>query len=397
MRLVRVCLAGLAFVSLGLPDGLLGVAWPSIRRFFALDVDALGALLVAGTAGYVVSSFSSGRLLSLLNLAAVLALSCACTAAALLGYASLDSWTALVALAVLLGFGGGAIDAALNTYVATRYGPRTLNWLHACYGVGAAGGPVIMTAVLSRGLPWQRGYLLVGAAQLVLAAAFLATRRHWPSVGGQPAHGVSGAGETIAATLRIPGAQLGILTFLVYAGVEASFGAWTYTLLTAGRGLGTVEAGVLVTAFWASLTIGRLLMAFGGDLLPTARLLRIAIGGVALGAAFVWSNAGLLTTWTGVVLAGVACGPIFPTLVAVTPARLGSGHAANAVGFQIAAASLGLSFVPALVGVMADRWGIEHISTALLGLGLLLGAAYGVLDRLAPAAAQVEGGSAAGR
>ena len=385
MRRLRVLLAGLAFVSLGLPDGLLGVAWPSIRRFFALEVDALGALLVAGTAGYVLSSFSSGRLLSLLNLGTVLALSCACTAAALLGYASLHSWTALVALAVLLGFGGGAIDAALNTYVATRYGPRTLNWLHACYGLGAAAGPVIMTAVLTRGLPWQRGYLLAGAAQLLLAGAFVATRRQWPSVAGQPAHGANEGGETIVSTLRLPGAQLGILTFLVYAGVEASFGAWTYTLLTAGRGVATVDAGVIVTAFWAGLTAGRLLMAFGGDLLQTARLLRIAIGGVALGAALVWSNSGIFTTWAGVVLAGVACGPIFPTLVAVTPARLGPAHAANAVGFQIAAASLGLSFVPALVGVLADSWGIEHISSALLGLGLLLSAAHWVLDRMAPA------------
>src|SRR4051794_35114804 len=138
-------LAAIAFVSLGLPDGLLGVAWPSMHEFFGVELDALGALLIATTTGYVVSSFSSGRLLRRSNLGTVLAGSCLLTASGLLGYASARHWLPVLALGSVLGLGAGAIDAALNTYVATHHSARMLNWLHACFGVGAASGPLIMT------------------------------------------------------------------------------------------------------------------------------------------------------------------------------------------------------------------------------------------------------------
>ena len=177
-------LAALAFVSLGLPDGLLGVAWPSIRASFGLELDALGALLVAATTGYVASSFSSGHLLGRINLGTVLAVSCGLTATALLGYASASAWLAMLALGALLGLGSGAIDAALNTYVATHHGPRMLNWLHACFGVGAASGPLVMTAVLESGSTWRRGYAIVGLAQLALAGCFVVTFRSWPRSDG---------------------------------------------------------------------------------------------------------------------------------------------------------------------------------------------------------------------
>jgi fucose permease len=147
-------LASLAFISLGLPDGLLGVAWPSIRGFFGLDIDAVGALLVATMAGYVASSFSSGRLLRRLNVGSVLALSCVLTAGSLLAYGTTSRWAVMIALGITLGAGGGAIDSGLNTYAATHHGARTLNWLHACYGIGAATGPLIMAAVLGMGLGW---------------------------------------------------------------------------------------------------------------------------------------------------------------------------------------------------------------------------------------------------
>ena len=173
-------LAALAFVSLGLPDGLLGVAWPSMRVFFGVDLQALGGLLVATTAGYVASSFSSGRLLRQVNLGTVLAASCLLTASGLLGYAAASHWPVVLALGVVLGVGAGAIDAALNTYVATHHGARTLNWLHACFGIGAASGPLMMTAVLQRGSTWQRGYVIVGIAQIALATCFALTFRAWP-------------------------------------------------------------------------------------------------------------------------------------------------------------------------------------------------------------------------
>lgn len=382
-RLVPV-LAALAFVSLGLPDGLVGVAWPSIRASFGLELDALGVLLVAATIGYVASSFSSGRLLAHLNLGTVLAVSCGLTAAGLLGYATAPSFPAMVALGVLLGLGAGAIDAALNTYVASHHGPRMLNWLHACFGVGAASGPLVMTAVLESGSSWRRGYAIVGTAQVALAGCFILTARSWPRSGGaDPASGGAGSATTLA-TLRVPGTWLGIATFFIYSGVEASIGAWTYTLLTEGRGAAPVEAGVIASLYWGSLTAGRLLAAIGGGLVHVEVMLRIALWCVTLGVALVSLNVSVMWTSAGILLAGCGSGPIFPSLVATTPARLGPQHAANAVGFQIAASAIGLSVLPGLVGVAADSLGMEAIARLYVIQALLLVAVYRLLNRAAP-------------
>src|SRR5262249_45752936 len=161
--------------------GILGVAWPSIRRTFDLPLEALGSLLVPFTASYVLSSFSSGALLARMTVGTLLAASCLATGVSLLGYAVAPLWAIVIALAAVSGLGAGAIDAGVNAYVATQHGPRTLNWMHAAYGVGAASGPLIMTSVMTAGHGWQFGYGLVAAGQLALAALFAASRAYWPA------------------------------------------------------------------------------------------------------------------------------------------------------------------------------------------------------------------------
>jgi fucose permease len=380
-------LAALAFISLGLPDGLLGVAWPSMRAFFGVELQALGALLVATTAGYVVSSFSSGRLLRRLNLGTVLAASCLLTASGLLGYAAASHWPVVLALGVVLGVGAGAIDAALNTYVATHYGARMLNWLHACFGVGAASGPLVMTAVLQRGSSWQRGYVIVGVAQIALATCFVVTFRSWPRSDGLAPATDRHDSASMIATLNVPAAWLGMAVFIAYAGVEASIGAWTYTLLTEARHMATVEAGLLASLFWGGITAGRLLAAMAGGMVEVHVMLRIALWSVAVGVALIWADAGVVVTGAGLLIAGIACGPIFPSLIATTPGRVGSSHSANAVGFEIAASAVGLSVVPAIVGVAAATFGLATIARLFVVLAVLLLLAYRVLERLPPPAA----------
>jgi fucose permease len=382
-------LAGLAFISLGLPDGLLGVAWPSIRGSFGLELDALGGLLIVTTIGYVTSSFSSGRLLRYMNLGTVLAASCALTGAALLGYANAARWLMMLGLGIVLGLGAGAIDAALNTFAALHLGPRALNWLHACYGAGAATGPMIMTAVMHAGRPWQRGYVIVGIAQLALAAAFTITAGWWPQTGGAVHDADDAPSAVMRATLGLPAAWLGIATFFIYTGLEGSMGAWTYTLLTEGRGVPPGPAGFVASLFWASLTAGRVLAGTAGGMLPVPTVLRIALSGVALGTVFVWLDAGLWLTAIGVAFAGCACGPVFPLLVATTPARLGTGHAANAVGFQIAAGAVGLSVLPGAVGLAATWWGIEAIARVCLLISMVLAVLGESSMRIAPRTAPV--------
>ncbi len=241
--------AYLAFISLGLPDGLLGVAWPSIRAYFDLPLDALGTLLVMLTTGYLLSSFNCGRILAHMNVGAVLALSCLATALSLVGCALAPGWGVIITLGLLAGMGAGAIDTGLNTYAATHFSARSVNWLHACYGIGATLGPLLMTGVLGTGHRWQTGYALVGIGQLVLALCFGATHKLWlnhtqeaglvqnDALNSQSSYSVSPASPTPANTLRLPAVWLSIAVFFIYTGIEASAGAWSYSLFTEGRAI----------------------------------------------------------------------------------------------------------------------------------------------------------------
>jgi len=375
--LMLIGLAYLAFVSLGLPDGLIGVAWPSIRAYFDLPVDALGSLLVMFTAGYLVSSFTSGRLLSVMSVGTLLTLSCLATALSLIGYAIAPAWLMIVTLAIVAGLGAGAIDAGLNTFAATEFSARMVNWLHACYGVGATAGPVIMTSVLAARHPWQSGYAIVGAWQLGLAFCFLVTRRWWrPVTGMAPASTAKVARASNITTLKLPAVWLSVAVFFVYTGIEAAAGTWAYSLFTEARGVSMVTAGAWVSIYWGGLTAGRLLSGAVAGFVPAQTLVRWCIVGIALGAGLIWSNLTNHLSFFGLGLMGLTSAPIFPSLIAATPARLGPAHAANAVGFQIAGAVLGQSLLPASVGFMARTIGLEVIGPALLFSALVLAGLY---------------------
>ena len=380
--LILIALAFAGFVSLGLPDGLNGVAWPSIRSYFNLPVDSLGSLLVMFTFGYLLSSFISGRLLSFMSVGTLLALSCVATAVSLIGYALAAAWSMMLMLGALAGFGAGAIDAGLNTFAATQFNARMVNWLHACYGAGAAIGPLIMTGVLSAHHPWQRGYALVGAGQFGLAICFVLTRKSWrvthPPV-LEPSSSIPVTQASNLSTLKLPVAWLSMAVFFVYTGIEAAAGTWSYSLFTESRGLPMKSACMWVSVYWGSLSVGRLLSGIVVGFVPAARLLRLCIVIMSLGAAMICLNVAPQLSFVGLGLLGLASAPIFPSLIAATPARLGPAHTANSIGFQIAAAVLGQSLLPALVGVLAVKFGLGIVGPALLVAALLLLALYQVL------------------
>jgi fucose permease len=366
-----IALAYVGFVSLGLPDGLLGVAWPSVRAFFRLPVDALGSLLVMFTAGYLLASFSSGWLLARCTVGTLLALSCLATATSLLGYALTPWWGLMVALGVLSGLGAGAIDAGLNTFAATHFSARTVNWLHACYGIGASSGPILMTSVLNAPHPWQWGYGIVGLGQLLLAACFGLTRTWWPAASRARA-AASAAPTSSWSTLRLPVVWVSIAVFFVYTGLEAAAGTWAYSLFTEGRGVSTITAGLWVSIYWGSLMVGRLLAGVVAPSVSVPRLLRLCLLSLALGATLLWLDLASLLSFLGLALMGLACAPIFPSLIATTPQRLGEAHTANGIGMQVAAAVLGASLLPALIGILARHHGLEVVGPTLLAAAVLL-------------------------
>ena len=384
-------LAFLGFIGIGLPDGLLGVAWPAMRASFGLPLEALGGLLMMYTAGYLISSFSSGRLLARLSVGSLLALSCLATGISLSGYALTAHWRVVLLLGILAGLGAGAIDAGLNTYAATHFSPQLVNWLHAFYGIGAFSGPWLMTRVLASGHTWQPGYTIVGIGQLALALCFGLTYRQWndhDTARQDKLAAESVKAETSNSTLRLPVVWFSVAVFFVYTGIEAAAGAWAYSLFTEARGIPIMTAGKWISIYWGALTLGRICSALIAGLVPVRRLLRCCMIGQAVGATLLWFDLSRLSSFTGLALIGLASAPIFPSLIASTPQRLGQQHTTNGVGFQIAAAVLGQSLLPALTGVLADRFGLEVIGPALLVAVLILFALHETMPAVSPGVAR---------
>jgi fucose permease len=346
-----LALAFLAFIGLGLPDPLPGTLWPELRPHYAQPHGALGLLLAAMAAGYFAASLLSGRAMQAIGIGALLAASLAVTAAAALGQAAAPPWIAFIALAALTGFGSGAVDAALNTFAALRFAPRHLNWLHACWGIGATLGPGIATALLAAGVGWQAGYAAVGALLAMLAAGFAWTRARW-------ADGVAPEATALPAlsALRQPMVRRLILVFFLLAGVEASAGQWAATVLVDSRGATVATGAAAATLFWAALALGRVAMGLVVDRIGADRLVRIAAP-VAAAAALGFALAPRGADLVALALLAVALSPLFPTLVARTPARLGAATALHAVGFQVAAATVGVAVLPGAIGLAVQAFG----------------------------------------
>ncbi|MEU1586731.1 MFS transporter [Micromonospora sp. NPDC005710] len=382
-RASLLLLAYLAFVSLGLPDGLLGVGWPSIRGEFDVPTEAVGWVLTAGTIGYLTSSVLAGFTLARVGVGALLAGSTLLASLALTGYAVSPVLAALVGCALLLGLGSGAVDSGLNAYAAGAFGPRHMNWLHAFFGLGVAIGPLIMTAVLSAGLAWRWGYAVVAAAQLVLAAAFALTVRAWhrdvpASTGASDTAPAAQAGPapTVRDTLRLPAVWSGTLAFALYVAIEVSAGLWAFLLLTEGRGLGAAVAGGCVSAYWGSLFVGRVVQGLVAERLGAGLVLRVSLAGMAVGAALIAVPGPAAIAVLGLVVVGFAAAPVFPLLTLTTAERVGAAHADRAIGLQIGAAGVGAALVPAGLGVLIGNTSVQVLGSALLVLALALIALY---------------------
>lgn len=376
-----LALAYLGFVSLGLPDSVLGVAWPSLRATFGLPQGAMGLVLACMSAGFFLSSSSVGGLLRRLGVGSLLAVSTGLVAAALLGYATAPGWLPFLAAAAVLGLGSGAIDAGLNAYAAGHFSPRHMNWLHAAYGLGAALGPFAMTGALAAGVGWRGGYLALALILGAMACLFVATRGRW--AGDVRLASVRAEAPPAGRLLRRPLVWLQILVFFVYTGTELAAGQWSFALLTEGRGLAPGVAGVWAGLFWGSLFAGRVLLGLVAERVGPDRLVRLGTVGALLGAAalaFAPTPVGLV----GLLLVGFSVAPIYPMLMSRTPARLGPEAALHAVGFQVSAATLGALALPSLAGIAADRVGIEAVAWVVVASAAVLWALNETLLRAAP-------------
>lgn len=360
----------LGFISLGLPDTLLGVAWPFVRTTFDLPLGAAAAAFVAMGIAYGISGSAAGRLLGSLGTGRLLVLSSAAVTLAVFGFAVAPAWWFFVLATLLHGFGSGAIDTGLNDFVSRRFSARHMNWLHACFSLGAAAGPALMTAAVNPDGAWRSGYLTVGTILLILTLLYFFTRHGWSE--GTSESAAPPARAPLRETLAIPAVRWHLLLFFVYCGVESTVGQWSFTLLTEGRHIPTATAGGIVTAYWTAIFAGRIL---GGFLVLRAgpgRLVRLGIAGAALALLALIPGIHPAVALISLLLTGLALAPIFPCLMTLTPERTGPTHSANAIGLQVTAATLGIAVWPSLAGLTAQFAGPAALPVLFAGMTILL-------------------------
>ena len=365
----------LAFISLGLPDSLLGASWPIMRLDLGVPLGMAGLLSVTATAGTILSSLVSGAVLRRFGTGRVTLVSCFMTATALLGYANAPSIAWLVLCAIPLGLGGGAVDAALNHYVATHYKAHHMSWLHCFWGVGATTGPIIMAAFLSGNGSWRQGYLAVSGIQFSLVIVLFLTLRLWNrSAGSGESHGAEPAGDPPAPNRKARGVTYALATFLFYCGVESTVGLWGSSYLVNVKGLLAQDAAQWVSVYYAGITIGRLVSGFITFKVSNRWLIRggqlTALAGTVL----------LLLPLppefapVGFLITGLGLAPIYPCMIHETPVRFGQANAARIIGYQMAVAYTGATLLPPLLGLLAGSFtlGIFPPYVVVLAAAMLL-------------------------
>jgi fucose permease len=380
-----------AFVSMGLPDGILGTAWPQMRAELGLGLNDNWRMLALGTCGSALSSFASGIALRRWGVGRVLMTTTVVTAAAILGYACSATFAWITALAFLLGLGNGAIDAGLNGFAASRLSTRHMSWLHGFWGVGVSLGTLTVSGTLAAGGTWRSAYLAVAVAQLALALAFASKLRLLPRVIPRAQHHGSPEHASLRETLGLRPAWVSIGVFFVYCGLECGAGLWIASVLHDGRGWPTASAGLMATLFWASLTLGRFLIGALAQRWAAIHIARTAATGALVGSLLVTVSsliahqavaAGALTA-SGLLLTGLSLSPIYPMLMHDTARCVGSDHATNLIGVQGAAGQLGFALLPAGIGAVLQAQSTEWLGALLATLAATLLALLALREHLA--------------
>ncbi len=371
--LLLILISYAQFVVLGLPGGYMGAAWPSMKADFGLPLDALGIYLLMSTIGYTLASFFSGQLASRTGFGRFVLLGTLVYGAGFLGIALAPGWVWVLFFGLINGTGSGIIDASLNRFMAAQSSSMLMNWLHASYGLGATLAPGGLSFLLSIGQSWRVGFQIMAVLQVVMVAAFLLTLNRWEGgLAGKAEVKLEQPAASLRETLALPAVWLALMLFFVYTGAEMTAGQWSFSLFTLGRGISETTAGWWTSLYWASFTIGRLVLGVVIDRFGFVRSLRIMIGGSLVGAILLWWNPVEGVSFAGLALIGFALAAIFPTLIAITPRLLGSRQAANAIGMQVACGGLGIAVLPWLAGIFADRINLEVIGPIIIVEGLVM-------------------------
>lgn len=389
------------FVAVGLPDGMLGTAWPAMRHSFGVPVGDLGLILFINTIGSVAVSAFVGRLIHRLGVVALLAVAGLCAAVGGVGFAIAPGLWLVLCIGPLMGAAAGMMDGGLNTAVALTGRRRLLNLLHGFYGIGTAVGPLVVTAAILAG-SWRPAYLVLVAVDLAAAGSWTIYQRKLPALlplsldaasVTTVGPGTTGSADAPATTDPTAGwsrhrvvsvLTAGLVVFFVYTGLEVSAGQWETSYLRGHLGLSASAAGFAAFGYWGALTLVRIALAVPTKSVSAQKLIG---GGVLVSiaaSALIWWEPDTPASVAGFVLLGAALAGMFPALIAVTPRRIGEQRAQHAIAWQVGAAAGGGSAISALIGLLINTSGLVVLGPALVGLALVLLAANTALARLAP-------------
>ncbi len=360
----------LSFISLGLPDALLGAAWPTMYPQFDVPVSYMGVIALIISVGTVVSSLMTSRIINRFGTGKVTAFSVGLTAFALFGFFLSDSYWMLCVFAVPYGLGAGCVDAALNNYVAVHYASRHMSWLHCMWGVGAATGPYIMGFVLTSGQAWNMGYLCICVLQIVLTAVLVISLPKWKqtvSAEEKPTVNLS-----IPQILKIAGTKEIMVAFFCYCAFEQTAGQWASSYFVMKDGLSAEEAASFASLFYIGITVGRAISGFVTMKLNDTQMIRLGQGIIGVGVVIMLLPLGKYATITGLLMTGFGCAPIYPCVIHSTPDHFGATHSQAIIGVQMASAYLGNCLMPPLFGILANHIGAGLFPVYLGGILVLM-------------------------
>lgn len=367
MAAILIAVIYLAFVSMGLPDALLGSAWPSIYGQMKVPVSYAGLITILIASGTVVSSLLSDRMLRRFGTGAVTVGCTLLTAVALFGFSASRSFVQLCLWAMPYGLGAGSIDAALNNYVAIKYKSRHMSWIHFFWGVGATAGPYVMGALLMGGRPWTDGYRVIGIVQSAMTLCLLLSLPLWKKNDlPRGALGSGAGGITKRRALGLAGAKPVLAAFFCYCSLESTAGLWASSYMTLQRGISPESAAKWASIFYLGITAGRFACGFVSDRVGNRNMVRLgeALAGAGILAVLLpWGNA---ACFAGLILIGLGCAPIYPCLLHETPRNFGAENSQTIMGLQMACAYTGSTLMPPLFGAVADGLGIRWFPAYLL-------------------------------
>lgn len=360
MASLLIAIIYVSFISLGLPDALLGSAWPSMYPALGAPVSGAGLIFMIIAAGTVASALMGDRLIRHFGTGKLTFLSALITALAILGFSFCRSYAALCLCAIPYGLGAGAVDAALNNYVALHYSSRHMSWLHCMWGIGATAGPYIMGWVLSGGGQWPVGYRLIFFIQIILAALLFFSLPLWKneSLGEESENGKA---LSLPEIVRIPGVPEIMVAFFCYCALEQTSGLWASSYLVLYKGVDSETAAFFGSIFFLGITIGRALNGLLAAKFSDAQLIRLGMAVIACGVAAMLLPMGQTVSLLGFVLIGLGCAPIYPCIIHSTPFNFGHDKSQSIVGVEMASAYVGNIVMPPLFGIIA-----QYLSIALM-------------------------------